>query len=692
MSISLTVNGQSGPNLTATTGDTISVTVTNAGAPGGQGSQGPAGPANSLSIGTVEAGASAAATITGKAPSQVLNLVLPAGEKGSTGATGSTGSTGPAGPANSLSIGTVTAGGSASATITGTAPTQTLNLVLPQGEPGEQGPQGPAGSVPLADETPQPLGAASAGVAITAARADHVHAVPTISWNSLADVPSTFTPAAHTQSISTITGLQTALDSKQAAGTYATLVNGTVPSAQLPGYVDDVVEVATAGSLPATGEAGKLYVALDTKKLWRWSGSSYVEISPSPGSTDSVVEGSTNLYFTDARALAAIPVASSSVAGLVKVGTGLSIASGVLSASGSGGDDSRWDYFKPPAPASITATAGNAEVNVSWSLPTVLAQTPLTNFALQYSTDKSSWTAFTSATAYTGTVVDSLTNGTPYWFRVAGINGIGQGPWKTTTQSVTPQAPENPILSASGLYAWYDASVGGSLYDAQSGGNIVTSDGSPIYRVADQSGQGRHLYTFYSGSDVPRLAAAVKNGKNAITFDNTSRNDTFKSAANRESGTFQTGNPLTVFAVWYVPTGTNDTYLFDDVRYSWFDREYSTATGISLAGGAVSMYQPTQSTWTGTNTGRSGTWMVVRAVFAGTGSTLAVNGSYDAPGGPNSNPGGGTASNYNFPQSCADIRVTGRYTLGELIFFSGALDGSTCSAIETFLMTKWGIS
>lgn len=50
-----------------------------------------------------------------------------------------TGPTGATGPANSLSIGTVTGGGSASATITGTAPTQTLDLVLPKGDAGEDG-------------------------------------------------------------------------------------------------------------------------------------------------------------------------------------------------------------------------------------------------------------------------------------------------------------------------------------------------------------------------------------------------------------------------------------------------------------------------------------------------------------------------------------------------------------------------
>jgi hypothetical protein len=106
--------------------------------------------------------------------------------------------------------------------------------------------------------------------------------------------------------------LQAALDGKQPSGTYATLVGGTVPSSQLPGFVDDVVEAASYAALPSAGESGKLYVTIDTRKVYRWAGSSlgYVEISASPGSTDSVPEGSTNLYFTNTRAAAAAPVQS----------------------------------------------------------------------------------------------------------------------------------------------------------------------------------------------------------------------------------------------------------------------------------------------------------------------------------------------------------------------------------------------
>ena len=57
--------------------------------------------------------------------------------------------------------------------------------------------------------------------------------------------------------------------------------SGKVPSSQLPSYVDDVLEYAKQSDFPATGETGKIYVAKDTNKTYRWSGSAYVEISAS---------------------------------------------------------------------------------------------------------------------------------------------------------------------------------------------------------------------------------------------------------------------------------------------------------------------------------------------------------------------------------------------------------------------------
>lgn len=101
------------------------------------------------------------------------------------------------------------------------------------------------------------------------------------------------------------------------SASFASLVDGKVPASQLPSYVDDVLEYANTSAFPATGESGKIYVAQDTNKTYRWSGSSYVEISASPGSTDAVPEGATNLYHTSSRVrdvlLAGLSLASSAV-------------------------------------------------------------------------------------------------------------------------------------------------------------------------------------------------------------------------------------------------------------------------------------------------------------------------------------------------------------------------------------------
>lgn len=113
--------------------------------------------------------------------------------------------------------------------------------------------------------------------------------------------------------------------------------NGKVPSSQLPSYVDDVLEYASQSAFPATGESGKIYIALDTNKTYRWSGSAYVEISESLalGETSStayagnkgkanadaiaaIKDGTSIDSFGDVETALADKINKSSTAGLVK--------------------------------------------------------------------------------------------------------------------------------------------------------------------------------------------------------------------------------------------------------------------------------------------------------------------------------------------------------------------------------------
>ena len=103
------------------------------------------------------------------------------------------------------------------------------------------------------------------------------------SWNDLTDKPSTFPPSTHTHAIADTTGLEAALDSKQAAGSYAaaththdaaSITSGTIAIARIPtgttsstvslgnhthGNITNAGAIGTAASLPIiTGTSGVL--------------------------------------------------------------------------------------------------------------------------------------------------------------------------------------------------------------------------------------------------------------------------------------------------------------------------------------------------------------------------------------------------------------------------------------------------
>lgn len=130
----------------------------------------------------------------------------------------------------------------------------------------------------------------------------------------------------------------------------ADLVGGVVPSAQLPSFVDDVLEYTNFPGFPVTGESGKIYLALDTNKSYRWSGSIYVHLddginlgetsstayrgdrgktaydhsqvatgNPHNSTTDDISESGTptNKWFTNARAIASVLTGFTSGSGVV---------------------------------------------------------------------------------------------------------------------------------------------------------------------------------------------------------------------------------------------------------------------------------------------------------------------------------------------------------------------------------------
>lgn len=160
------------------------------------------------------------------------------------------------------------------------------------------------------------------------------------------------------------------LAQKGVANGVATLdANGLVPAAQLPSYVDDVLEFAALENFPAEGEAGKIYVDQATGKIYRWSGSAYINISSAVSTADEAVklatarkingvdfdgtaditinaEDATPRIPTSEKAaangvatldantkvpVAQLPLATASTAGAVIVGSNIDVADGTIS-------------------------------------------------------------------------------------------------------------------------------------------------------------------------------------------------------------------------------------------------------------------------------------------------------------------------------------------------------------------------
>ena len=212
---------------------------------------------------------------------------------------------------------------------------------------------------------------------------------------------------------------------KAVANGYASLdATAKVPAAQLPSYVDDVLEFANLAAFPATGVAGVMYLALDTGKIYRWTGTVYVEISPSPGSTDAVPEGSVNLYHTTARAAAAAPVQSVSgktgVVVLTKTDVGLNNV------------DNTSDLGKP------ISTATQAALNLKENL--IAAGT-----VSQYWKGDKSWALLDKAAVGLGNVDNTSDGNKPVSSaQQAALNLKANTASPTFTGKATTQAPSAP--------------------------------------------------------------------------------------------------------------------------------------------------------------------------------------------------------------------------------------------------------
>ena len=301
--------------------------------------------------------------------------------------------------------------------------------------------------------------------------------IPTIGYTALAGVPATFAPQAHTHGTTDIVGY-----SAMPAGGYVQTVNGLTGTVTIAGGAGvtvstasssitiaagggggsaNIVEATTAAGFPATGAANTLYVSTDASRVYRWSGSVYVELGAAGG--------------------------------------------------GTGEDTTLRALFLPAAPTSVTASAGNAQATVSWTAPAALSVLPITDYTIQFQPSGGSWTTFTrAASTATSATVTGLTNGTAYTFKVSATNGIGTGSYSTASSAVTPAAAAALTFANKYGPGSYSVTGTGTVTASVTGGNnadtrlwlLIGTSGTLSYTVTASSENG------YDGGALYRTSSS----------------------------------------------------------------------------------------------------------------------------------------------------------------------------------------
>ena len=141
----------------------------------------------------------------------------------------------------------------------------------------------------------------------------------------------------------------------------------------------------------------------------------------------------------------------------------------------------------PGAPTVLTAAASNTEVTLTWSPPADSGGLPITNYVIYRGTVSGGETLLAQIDNRLTYADSGLTNGVTYYYRVAGLNTVGQGPNSTeasATPATTPGAPQDlsavtgdgritltwsaPAddggLSISGYTVWRGTASGGEVY------------------------------------------------------------------------------------------------------------------------------------------------------------------------------------------------------------------------------------
>jgi hypothetical protein len=279
----------------------------------------------------------------------------------------------------------------------------------------------------------------------------------------------------------------------------------------------------------------------------------------------------------------------------------------------------------------------------------------------------------------------------------AGVNSAASGVWalreaeSLKSAATWPFSPPRGVGSS--LQVWLDAADASTIYDATSGGSLVAAGGS-VARLADKSGNGRHA-TQDTQSLRPLRRTAIQAGLDVVRFDGA--DDSLRAA-----NVFTATTEYTVFFVGrgdaindngraflsLAPTATSTNGYFHYVYRN--DLANKSRAMFTTNGSEQSLSSDTASGIT------YNAFHCMSAVHSATGREWWINSASQGT----ANTATGSAA-----FSSAELRLGWYYArsagegffplsgdIGEVLVYGSALSDANRSAVESYLMNKWGIS
>lgn len=190
-------------------------------------------------------------------------------------------------------------------------------------------------------------------------------------------------------------------------------------------------------------------------------------------------------------------------------------------------------------------TVGNTQVTLSWTASAATAAS-ITDWIVQYSTNNSTWTTFSDGVSTsTSATVTGLTNGTLYYFRVAGINAATTGTYSSSGLGTPRTIPDAPIFTTltpgitQVVVSWSAPATGGSAitdYDLEYSSNSgstwtawaanttstatsvtvtgLTNGTAYVFRVLAKNAAGSSANSSTSSSSTPRTVPTISTSLN----------------------------------------------------------------------------------------------------------------------------------------------------------------------------------